>query len=398
MNGDLVLFALGGLRRHRLRAFLSMVGVAIGVGAVLLLTSVGEGTRRYVLEQFTQFGTNLLAVNPGKTETMGIPGVLGGTTRKLTLDDAEALRRVPGVVDVVPVVMGMARVEARGRGRSVYVFGVTAAMPRVWRFTVRQGRFLPPGDPRRGHDLAVLGPTLKRELFGETPALGAFVRIAGRRLRVIGILAPKGQMLGFDLDDCAYMPVATALRLFHLEELHEVDVLFAHARFEDRVVAGVRRVLRDRHGREDFTLTTQSAMLESFDNVMRVLTLAVGGIAGLSLLVGALGILTLMWIAVRERTAEIGVFRALGATPNQIFLLFLCEAAGLSAAGGLLGVLGALGLAAGARLLVPGLPVETPWSFVGLALGVSLLTGLLAGTLPARRAAGLTPVVALQAE
>jgi putative ABC transport system permease protein len=396
---DLVALAFGALRSYRLRSALSMLGIAIGIAAVILLTSIGEGTRRYVLDQFTQFGTNLLAINPGKTETVGIPGALGGTTHKLTLDDAEALRRVEGVVEVIPVAMGSGRVEANGRSRAVPVYGVTAGMPQVFKFDIRQGSFIPPGDPRRGSNVVVLGPTLKRELFGEDNALGRFVRVAGHRLRVIGIQAPKGTMMGVDIDDLAWVPVSTAMSMFNLDELIEIDVLFSHAGLTDEVASAVRRVLTERHDdNEDFTITTQTDMLEVFGNIMDVITIAVGAIAGISLVVGAIGILTIMWIAVGERTQEIGLFRALGATPGQILTLFLAEAAALSTLGGAAGLAAGMGTALLIRALVPGLPVHTPPEFVAAALGVSLITGLLSGVLPARRAAGLEPVEALRTE
>jgi putative ABC transport system permease protein len=376
-----------------------MLGIAIGIASVILLTSIGEGTRVYVLSQFTQFGTNLLAVNPGKSKTLGVPGVLGGTTHKLTIADAEALLRVPGVVKAVPFAMGMARVEAGPRGRSVYVYGTTPDICEVLMLRVAGGGFWPAGDPRRGAPLAVLGPTLARELFGASSPLGRFVRIAGARFRVVGVMQSKGRMLGFDIDDAAYVPVATALKLFNLDELLEIDALYAHAGLAASVESGVRRLLIDRHGgNEDFTLTTQAAMLDVFDNVMGVITMAVGAIAGISLLVGATGILTMMWIAVGERTGEIGLVRSLGATRAQVRALFLAEASFLAVAGGLFGVAAGLALAALLRAAVPGLPVETPLVFVAAALAVSLATGLLSGVLPAQRAAGLDPIEALRAE
>jgi putative ABC transport system permease protein len=376
-----------------------MLGIAIGIAAVILLTSIGEGTRAYVLSQFTQFGTNLIGINPGKARTLGVPGVLGGTTRKLTIDDAEALARVAGVEKVVPVSVGQSRVEAGERGRSVFVYGVTPDIPVVWRFDVRVGSFWPAGDPRRGAPLAVLGPKLARELFGGESPLGRFVRIAGARFRVVGLMAPKGQMLGIDLDDAAYVPVASAMKLFNQDELFEIDLVYSSVQHAAEMEAAVRRALTERHqGNEDFTVTTQAAMLEVFANVMNVVTLAVGAIAGISLLVGATGILTMMWIAVGERTGEIGLLRAIGASRQQVQALFLAEAAALAAIGGASGVLLGLSGAALLRLAVPGLPVETPAVFVLAALGVSFLTGLLSGVLPARRAALLDPIQALHTE
>lgn len=395
---DLIRLAYNSVAAHKLRSALSMLGIAIGIASVILLTSIGEGTRRYIVGQFAQFGTNIISVTPGKSETLGIPGVLGGTTRKLTIDDAAALQRISGVEETVANAVGSARAEANGRGRDVFIYGVTPNVPRAWRFSVRQGSFWS-GDPRRAAQVAVLGPTLKRELFGEENALGRFVRIGGSRFRVIGIMESKGQFIGFDIDDAAYIPVASAMRIFNLAELNEIHVVYSHAGLADRVEREVRRVMMDRHGgTEDFTITTQKAMLSVFGNVMNVITLAVGAIAGISLLVGSIGILTMMWIAVGERTQEIGLVRAIGATRRQVQLLFLTEAAALATLGGAIGVLAGMGIAALLRLAVPGLPVHTPLLFVALAVGTSTVTGLLSGVLPARRAAALDPIEALRTE
>jgi putative ABC transport system permease protein len=396
---ELIRLALKAISSHRLRSVLSMIGIAIGIASVILLTSLGEGTRRYIVEQFSQFGTNILAINPGKAETLGIPGILGGTTQKLTLDDSEALYRVPGVEEVAPVAFGMARVEAKGRGRSVFVYGVTPEFETVWRWRVRVGSVWPGGDPREGSYLALLGPKLKREIFGQQNALGQFVRIAGTRFRVIGVMEPKGQMLGFDLDDAAFVPVATAMRIFNLDELGEIDVTFSHAQLLDSVVEGIRRLLTERHaGKEDFSITTQAQMLEVFGNVMDIVTMAVGAIAGVSLVVGAIGILTMMWIAVGERTNEIGLIRSIGATRRQVLMVFLTEATTLGLLGGILGITIGLGICSLLRAAVPGLPVHTPVHFLVLAVAVSLGTGILSGVLPARRASSLDPVEALRAE
>jgi putative ABC transport system permease protein len=396
---DLLGLALGALARYRLRSMLSMLGIAIGIGSVILLTSIGEGTRLYVLDQFTQFGTNLLQINPGKAETMGMPGVLGGTTHKLSLDDSRAIERLPSIETVMPLAFGLARVEAEGRGRSVYIYGTTPAIPSVWKFRVRQGSFWPSGDPHRSHAMTVLGPKLKRELFGNANALGRFVRIGGARFRVVGIMEPKGQLLGFDIDDGAYIPVASAMRLFNLDELQEIDVVFSSSVSVDLVVERITALLLDRHrGNEDFTITTQAAMMDVFDNVMSVITMAVAAIAAISLLVGSIGILTMMWIAVGERTAEIGLIRAIGASRSQVQTVFLVEAGALSTLGGLVGLIGGLGLCAMLRGFVPGLPVHTPVLYAVLAVVISLLTGLLSGVAPARRAATLDPIEALHTE
>ena len=390
---------IGAVRSHRLRSMLSVLGIAIGIAAVILLTSIGEGTRQYMLGQFTQFGTNIIAVNPGKIETAGVPGIFGGTTHKLSLEDAEAIRRIPGVDSVTPLAFGQARVSGNGRGRSVLIYGTTADIATMMKLKTGQGSFLPEGDPRRGSLVTVLGPKLKTELFGDENALGRFVRVADTRLRVIGVVSPKGRMLGMDLDDAAYVPVATAMRMFNVDELQEIDIEFAHAGLSESVAERVRQLLIDRHGgKEDFSLFTMAEMLRVFDRVMEAITAGMAGVAAISLLVGAIGVFTMMWITVGERVGEIGLLRALGATATEVQGLFLFEAVALTMLGGILGIIGGVAVTLGIRWLVPGLPLQTPLEYVGAALGVSALTGLFAGVLPARRAAQLHPVEALRTE
>jgi len=389
----------GALRANKMRSVLSMLGIAIGVASVVLLTSIGEGTRIYILSEFAQFGTNVLWISPGKAETSGIPGVFGGTTRKLTIEDAIAVQRLPHVDEIVPLAIALARVEREGRARSVVIYGATPALPDVWKFEIGQGEFLTNTDPHRSSPIAVLGPKLKRELFGDGNPLGHFVRIADTRLRVVGVMAPKGNSLGFDLDDAVYIPVALAMRMFNMEELTEIDVTFAHGGLVDVVEEEVREILTDRHrGHEDFTITTQTAMLDTFGKVINGITLAVSFIAGISLLVGAVGIFTMMWISVGERISEIGLMMAVGATREQIQRIFLLEAVMLTSVGGAVGAASGVAVALGLRLFLPSLPVEISIDFLIAAIAMSVVTGIASGVAPARRAARLEPVEALHTD
>lgn len=396
---ELVRFVGGAILGHRLRSALSALGVAIGVAAVVLLTSLGEGTRRYMVEQFGQFGANLIGITPGSAKTHGIPGVLGGTTHKLTIRDAVALSRLPAVEQTVPVVMGAAKVEAGGLGRDVFIYGVSHNASDAWQWPVSQGTFLVPMDPDRRGSIAVVGPTLAREIFPGVSPLGRRVRIGGEGYLVVGVMEAKGQFLGMDLDDSAYIPVASAMDLFNAADLTEIDLVAISHGAVPEAIAQARALLKERHrGNEDFTIISQSDMLDTLGRILDVVTMAVTAIAAISLLVGAIGILTILWISVHERTAEIGLLSALGVTRRRVEGIFLTEAAAIALAGGGAGVLAGYALCAVLREAVPGLPVATPAAAPAAALLMSLVVGLASGFLPARRAASLDPMEALRAE
>ena len=397
-SDDLTRLTLGAVAAQRGRSLLTALGIAIGIAAVVLLTAIGEGVQRFVLAEFTQFGTHLIAINPGKTMTGGTPVGAFGSTRPLTLEDAGALRRIPAVEAVVPFVGGNAVVEGAGRQRRTNVYGVGHQLPEVWRFPVAAGRFLPDDPPRAARAFAVLGSKLKRELFGDRNPLGQRIRIGGDRYRVVGTMESKGQLLGFDMDDTVYVPAGRALGMFDREGLMEVDVLFRAGAESGAVADAVRRVLAARHGREDFTLITQAQMLEVLNSVLDVLTFAVAALGGISLVVGGVGILTIMTIAVRERTPEVGLLRALGAGRRQVLALFLGEAALLAALGGAAGLLLGAGLAWTLAGVFPALPVHVSGFYIVLAELLAVAIGVLAGVLPARHAARMDPVDALRAE
>ena len=393
---DLVGFAARALRGHRLRTGLSLLGVAIGVAAVITLTALGEGARRYVVSQFSQIGTNLLIVVPGKTETTGgMPG-MGGVPNDLTLADAEAIRRgIPEIDKAAPIAMGTETVANGERRRQVALIGATHEMLEVRRLSLARGRFLPELEWDRGSPVSVLGTKTARELFpGEDP-LGRVVRIGDWRMRVIGILGPRGQQLGVDMDDVVIVPVANALRMLNRSSLFRVLLqVRAHAdlvQARDKVV----RLITERHGEEDVTAITQDAVLSAFSSILGALTMALAGIAAISLAVAGIGIMNVMLVSVSERTREVGLLKAVGAGRGQILLAFLAEAILISSAGGLLGLL--LGWVA-IRVLVavyPDLPASPPVWAVLAALALSVAVGALFGVLPARRATRLDPVAAL---
>ena len=396
---DTTLLALRAITAHRLRSFLTLLGIAVGIAAVILLTSIGEGIHRFVLAEFTQFGTNVVSISPGKTKTSGpAPTGIPSSVRPLTLEDARALQRLPHVTGMTATVWGNTEVNANGRLRRTTVHGVSADTLKVYNIKVRSGQFLPAEDSENARAFAVLGAKLKSELFGSANPLGARVRIGNLQFRVIGVLEAKGQFLGIDLDDAAYIPTARALELYNRDGIMKIDVSYEEGVPAARVADAIKALLATRHGREDFTITTQEDMLRTLSNILDILTMAVGALGGISLLVGAVGIVTIMTIAVAERTGEIGLLVALGAPRRTILGLFLGEAVALSAVGGVMGLALGIGLAQLIHLAVPALPVHTPITFVILAEGIAIGIGLLAGVLPARRAAQLDPVEALRTE
>ena len=395
---DLLHLALGSITVHRLRSMLTLGGIAVGIAAVILLTSLGEGLHRFVLREFGQFGTNVIEIAPGREGARGGPPGLPSSARELTLDDAAALARLPHVTRVSGNLSGNAEVRANGRVRRTTVMAVGASMQDIYAMRVRIGRFLPPDDGDNARAFVVLGAKLKRELFDAGNALGARVQIGDERYRIIGIMEEKGQFLGFDLDYTAFITTSRGMSRFKSDCLMEIGLSYDENVPAARVVDQVKRSLMARHGREDFTVRTQEDMLATLSNILDILTAAVGALGGISLLVGGVGIVTIMTIAVTERTSEIGLLVALGAPRRTILGLFLGEAVTLSALGGSVGLALGFGLAQLIHLLVPALPVQTPISFVIYAELVAIIIGLLAGVLPARRAASLDPVEALRAE
>jgi putative ABC transport system permease protein len=366
---------------------------------VILLTSIGEGVHRFVLAEFSQFGTNVIGISPGKSKTGGAhPTGIPTTVRPISIEDAEALKRLPGVTGSTPTVWGNSEVEGNGRLRRTTVYGVDADFLQVFQAGVSTGRFLPAEKGAGSRAFVVLGAKLRNELFGVANPLGARVRIGGTHFRVIGVMAPKGQFIGIDLDDTAFIPAARALELYNRDGLMEIHVTYREDIPVARVVKSVKEVLLARHGREDFTIITQEDMLKTLSNILDILTMAVGALGGISLLVGGVGIVTIMTISVTERTNEIGLLVALGAQRRTILGLFLSEAVVLAAIGGAFGLLLGAGFAQLLHLAVPDMPVHTPWNF---ALGAELLAtaiGLLAGVMPARRAARMDAIEALRAE
>jgi len=394
---DVLQFSFRAAVGYPARTLLTLLAMAIGVGAVILLTALGEGARLYVTREFTSLGTHLLIVIPGRSETTGgPPPLLGETPRDLTLEDALVLKRSSAIRRVAPVAIGSAPVAWQQREREATIMGSTAEMFDIRQLSMAQGRFLPAGNPSRGSAVCVLGYKIKRELFGNSSPLGEWVRIGGRRFRVIGVIAAKGQSLGLDMGDIAIIPVASAQMLFNTSSLFRILIQAGGREAVPRAKKAILKIIQDRHeGEDDVTVITQDALLKTFDRIFNALTLTVGGIAAISLAVAGILIMNVMLISVSQRKTEIGLLKAIGSPRSQILRLFLSESAVLSLIGSFLGVVLALVGTWASLRFYPNFPVTIPWWALTAATLVGVLTGLVFGVLPARRAAGLEPVEAL---
>ncbi len=396
---DLLRLALRALTIHRLRTLLTALGTGVGVAAVVLLTSIGEGMYDFIEHEATRFGTHFLVITPGKDQTFGgPPGMITNTIRPLSLDDALAIGQLDSVVAVAPAVTGFAEVENEGLKRNVMVLGTGPELPEIFSMEIASGRFLPDEDVLTARPLAVLGSTLKHELFGADNALGAYIRVSGYRFRVVGVLADSGTTVGFDLNDIVYVPVKHTMEMYNMVGVQEVDVRYREDRPAAEVEGDITRLLVARHGSEDFSITTQDQMLNTMRVILSTITAAVAALGGISLVVGGVGIFTIMTISIQERIFEIGLFRSLGARRREVRRLFLAEALALGAAGGLLGLALGQGAAWFLAALFPVIPVSVSAGYTIAALLLAVLIGVLAGVVPAVRAARMNPVQALRTE
>jgi len=395
---DIASFSWKALTGYPARTILMLIAMAIGVGSVVILTALGEGARGYVTGEFASLGTNLVIVFPGRSETAGVnPGAMfGETPRDLTLDDAQALTRSTLVRRIAPLNVGSVTVSRGARSRDVVMLGSNHELLNIRHWEVAQGKFLPQADLDRAMPVTVLGSKIRDELFGAERALGEWVRIADRRFRVIGIMGSEGRSIGVDVEETIIIPVASAQQLLNTQSLFRILVEARSREAIKPVQDFVEATIQERHqGERDVTVVTQDAVLSTFDDILGALTLAVGGIAAISLAVAGILIMNVMLVAVSERTAEIGLLKAIGATPRQIIILILSEASLLSLLGAMLGLLlGQLG-AWGIRLAFPILPAYAPLWVILLVLTVALATGILFSLLPARNASRLDAVLAL---
>ncbi len=395
---DLFRFAWLALTQNRRRSGLSLLGVVVGVVAVVSLTAIGEGALRYVTDQFVSLGTSIVMVAPGRNETTGgMPLGIGGVPNDLTLQDAITVeRRIQAVRAAVPIAISTDSIEHAERSRMVSIIGVSSEFKRLQRLELASGSFLPESAHDRGAAVVVLGRTVAKELFRAENPLGSTVRIGGWRMRVIGVLAEKGTQLAIQFDESIFVPTATAMQMANKSSVSQIMLELFPKADPDEAIEQIKALLTERHDEEDFSCISQDAVVNSLSSILRMLTLAVAGIAAVSLAVAGIGIMNVMLVSVSERTDEVGLLKALGATQRQILAIFLVEAALLSTTGGFVGLILGTTIVMLGNFLYPAVDLVTPVWAIGAVLLLSLSTGIIFGVLPAWRAAELDPVAALQ--
>ncbi|WP_430462722.1 ABC transporter permease [Thalassolituus sp. LLYu03] len=396
-TADQLAFASRALLRQRFRTLMQLIAMSIGVLAVVLLTGMGEGGRQYVLGEFSALGKDILIMLPGRKETSGgMPPMTGEGTRDITLQDAESILRLPDVEQIAPLVVGQSEISRGARARESLVLGANAAFFTIRQIKLARGQMLPDIPLDQPSPVCVIGETLRQELFSAESALGSWVDVDAYRCRVIGILADTGTGLGMNMSEALILPVASAMQIYNTEGLFRVMIDVRVAQDMKNLIPRVEQIMRERHdGQLDVTLITPDSILRAFDNILSILTLAIAGIGAISLFVAGVLIMNMTLITVSQRTAEIGLLKALGASSQEVRSLFVLEAVMLSLFGGLLGLTLAQLCLWGARLKFPDIPFAAPLWASSSALLIAVVCGLLFSWIPASRAAAMAPVLAL---
>ncbi len=397
---ELIRTAIIALNQNKMRAALTALGVIIGVMSVILLIALGESAQAYVEREFAIMGSNVIIITPGKQETTGMFPISAGSHRKLTYEIARQIKRkVPGIIGVASNTLGLANIRYKNRQRNVLLIGTTPDFEKVRQLYTQIGRFLTEEDIERNSRVCIIGTTVKRELFGTHRALYEKISINGSKHTIVGILEERGMALGIDLGDIVIVPLTSAQRIFNVEEVMEILVGARTQEDIPRATEASRKIVCSAHdNEEDFTITNQDSMLSAFSRIFSMLRLMLVGIACISLLVGGIGIMNIMLVSVRERTREVGIRIAVGATRADIGFQFLVESITLSVLGGMTGIfLGFIGSTV-IRILYPNLPIGLSLWSVLTAFLFSSAVGVISGVYPALKAASVDPVEALRYE
>jgi len=395
---DIFQFSFQALVRQRFRSAMALLSVCIGVSAVLVLTALGEGARGYVRHEFSQLGTDILVMFPGKSETTGgMPPVMGTAERDITLDDAEQLKqRISAIKDLAPMVIGSTDVSFAGRAHTVMVLGTNHMFINVRKLSLQSGSNLSDSDIRTASNECIIGQKVKTALYGNESAIGQWLRVGTYRFRVVGILNGETDSFGIDLGDAIIIPVAAAQQLFNVNGLFR---LLIQLKPEYSLVATQLRVIdvmRDLHQAEDVTVNSPGAMLESLDKILGVITLGIGALGLISLAVAGILIMNITLINISQRTQEIGLLKAIGASSKNVQMIFLSESVLLVSLGTFIGVIFGECLVLLGRYFMPSIPFATPlWALV-LTVVVSMISGLVFSWRPAKKSSELQPLEALQ--
>jgi putative ABC transport system permease protein len=389
------------LQENKLRSILTMLGMIIGVAAVILLVSVGTGAKRYITSEFESLGTNIIIIQPGKTDkknSMGPP--VTSSKGKLTMADVEALEKRSSTTSAVSGVMfGAGAIKNEFSSLNINILGANDQFIKIFNMTINEGAYISKDEEDAGRRVVVLGHNVKKSLFGTDQALGKLVKINDSEHRVIGIIKESGDKLGFNVDDMVFIPTKSALRLFNTESLFGIRAAGRTRGGMDDTVAEITEILKERHnGEEDFTIVTQVTMLESMNTILNMLTYALAAIALISMLVGGIGIMNIMLVSVTERTREIGIRRAVGARQSDILKQFLIEAIVISITSGLVGILFSVFVTFSLYLIFPKFDMRPPFWIIPPAFLMSFFTGVLFGVWPARKASKIQTIDALRYE
>lgn len=395
---DLLRYTLLSLRRQHFRSVMLVLSLALGVASTTLLVSLGESARGFVLGEFAFLGSDVVAIFPGRKSTTGaMPPVTGTAARDITLEEVGVLQRtVPGVVAVAALVAGTSPVSFQSRERDTLVLGVSRDFFDLRRLDTARGGFWEGVELEQSAPVAVIGETVRRELFGTRPALGEWIRVRSFRFRVVGVLSGSGDSFGSDLSDSVFIPVASAQQLFNVPGLFRLIIQIDERRPRQAVIRDLEARMTELHdGELDVTVVNPDAMVASVSDILRVMTLAVAGIAAISLLVAGVLVMNLTLISVQQRVSEIGLLKAVGATAHQVRLLFISEAVVLALAGIVTGVLISALVLALARQFFADLAWALPWWALLTVSAVTILTAVVFAWRPASQAANLPPVAAL---
>lgn len=389
------------LVENKLRSMLTMLGMIIGVAAVILLVSVGTGAKRYITAEFESLGTNIIIIQPGKTDkksSMGPP--ISSSKGKITLADVDAIQKGSQLLAGISGVMyGAGTVKNEASTSNIFIMGSNEQLQKILNINITQGNYISKEDEDSGRRVVVIGWNVKENLFGKDPALGKLVKVNESEHRVIGVIKPTGDKLGFNVDEMIFIPNRSALRLFNTDRLFGIRAAAKSRASLDDAVADITAILKERHnGEEDFTIITQVTMMDSMNTILNMLTYALGAIAFISMLVGGIGIMNIMLVSVTERTREIGIRRAVGARQSDILKQFIIEAVVISVSGGLIGIFISLFITYILHFFFPGFDMRPPFWIIPPSFFLSFFTGLIFGVWPARKAARIQTIDALRYE